>query len=145
MADVSFLGSKITVIAVPTFPQGIPIEEFPDDADPINFENIDLTKYAVGVNGDLISWDVANVIPCEINVIPNSEADKNLDILATACRPAKNKVAIKNDITLVVAEVNGKITTYTGGKIVNVPTGNSASSDSRIKTKTYTFVFQNKI
>ena len=33
MQDVSATGVKITIIAVPTFPQGFEISEFADDAD----------------------------------------------------------------------------------------------------------------
>ncbi len=142
MADVSFLGSKITVISVPTFPQGFTIEHFSDDADPITFDAVEIKGAAMGVNGDKITWKRPNLKPVTLNVIPNSSEDQNLGILYATNAPAKNKVSIDDDITIIVQEASGKVTTCVGGTIISGDPANSATSDGRIKTKSYSFVFE---
>ena len=144
-ADVSSLGIKLMIIAAPTFPQGFVIDQWADDADPIEFDNIDIGNAAVGVNGDVIFWKKAVMIPMAVNVIPNSTGDQNLEIIQTVNRAAKNKVSVTDDITAVVTYPDGKTITLTGGIMINVPTATSASADGRLRTKRYTFVFSNRI
>lgn len=145
MQDIGGLGSKVTIIAVPTFPQGFTITEFASDSDPIVVDDVEVTNTEVGVNGDVVSWHRATTIPVEISVIPNSESDRNLQILVNANRGAKNKVSLNDDITMSVASADGTIETYTGGKIVSGKIGKSIGSDGKMRTGTYRFVFSNKI
>lgn len=145
MQDIGGLGSKVTIIAVPTFPQGFTITEFASDSDPIVIDDVEVTNTEVGVNGDVVSWHRATTIPVEISVIPNSESDRNLQILVNANRGAKNKVSLNDDITMSIACADGTIETYTGGKIVSGRIGKTISSDGKMRTGTYRFVFSNKI
>ena len=145
MQDIGGLGSKVTIIAVPTFPQGFTITEFASDSDPIVVDDVEVTNTEVGVNGDVVSWHRATTIPVEISVIPNSESDRNLQILVNSNRGAKNKVSLNDDITMSIAHADGTIETYTGGKIASGKIGKSISSDGKMRTGTYRFVFSNKI
>lgn len=145
MADIGGLGSKVTIVSVPTFPQGFTITEFASDSDPIVIDDVEVTNTEVGVNGDVVSWHRATTIPVELSVIPNSESDKNLQILVNSNRGAKNKVSLDDDITMSIAYADGTIETYTGGKIVSGKIGKSISSDGKMRTGTYRFVFANKI
>ena len=145
MQDIGGLGSKVTIIAVPTFPQGFTITEFASDSDPIVIDDVEVTNTEVGVNGDVVSWHKATTIPVEISVIPNSESDRNLQILVNSNRGAKNKVSLNDDITMSIAYADGTIETYTGGKIVSGRIGKTISSDGKMRTGTYRFVFSNKI
>ena len=143
--DIGALGSSVTIIAVPTFPQGIVIRDFASDTDPLVVDDVEVTNTEVGVNGDVVSWHRATTIPVTLSVIPNGESDKNLQILVNANRGAKNKVATNDDITMIVASPDGTMETYTGGVITSGKIGKSIGSDGKVRTGTYSFVFANKI
>lgn len=143
--DIGALGSSITVIAVPTFPQGLVIRDFATDVDPWVVEDVEVTNTEVGVNGDVVSWHRATTIPAELSVIPNGESDRNLQILVNANRGAKNKVATNDDITVIVTSPDGTMETYTGGVITSGKIGKTFGSDGKVRTGQYRFVFANKI
>ena len=123
--NVSGLGLTVTIQSVPTFPQGFSIDQWPDDADPLTVGDVQVTDTAMGVNGDMITWNKANPIPVELSVIPNTEADKNLGILLKMNRSAKNKVSVQDSITMVI--------TYTDGHRVNLQTVFQAIAELRQK------------
>lgn len=143
--DISGLNSKVTIIAVPTFPQGFTVTEFASDSDPVVIDDIEVTNTEVGVNGDVVSWHKATTIPVELSVIPNCESDKNLQILVDSNRSAKNKVSLNDDITMIISYADGTIKTFTGGVIIGGSVASSITTDGKIRTKTYRFSFANKI
>lgn len=143
--DISGSKSKITIISVPTFPQGLVIEEFATDTDPLVFDEMQIAETEVGVNGDVATYQKPALINVTLSVIPNSESDKNLQILFNSNRSAKNKVSTKDDITMVVAYTDGKIVTLSGGTIMTGVPANSITQDSKLATKSYRFNFANII
>lgn len=144
MSDITGFGVVVTLIATTTFPVGFPITQFADDADPLDFAAVKIGDLAVGLNGDPISWGKAVPLPMVLNVIPGSEDDLNLAILADANRVAQGKISAFDNISATVAYPDGSVTTLTGGKMTDAPFGKSISSSGRIKTRQYTFAFGNK-
>lgn len=142
--DISGQGLGINIQASNTFPGGFVISQFADDADPLDIADIQIAETAMGLNGDLISWNTANPIPMVTNVIPGSDDDINLGILAEANRVGRGKVSAKDKITANILYPDGRIITLTDGKITNAPTTDSVASAGRKKSKTYTFAFENK-
>lgn len=142
--DISGQGLEINLTASNTFPEGFVINQFADDADPLDIADIQLAETAMGLNGDLISWNTANPIPMITNIIPGSDDDINLGILAEANRVGRGKVSAKDKITANIIYSDGRIVTLTDGKITNAPTTDSVASAGRKKSKTYTFTFENK-
>lgn len=145
MNDISGQGLEINLVALGVFPAGFVINQFADDADPLDIADIQLADTAMGLNGDLISWNTANPIPMVVNVIPGSDDDINLAILAEANRVGRGKVSAKSKITAIITYPDGKIITLTSGKITNAPATDSVASAGRKKSKTYTFAFENKL
>lgn len=145
MINIGGAGSKVTIISVPTFPQGFTVTEFATDTDPLVVDDTEINNTEVGVNGDVVSWKKAGLLNLELSVIPNSESDKNLKILFNSNRLAKNKVALDDNITMIIVEADGTTTTYTGGKMLSGTPSNSISSDAKLRTKTYRFTFSNVI
>ena len=78
-----------------------------------------------------------------MNVIPDSDDDKNLQVLAEANRVGKGKKSARDVITMTVAYPSGKVVTYTSGAITDAMIGNSVTSAGRMKTKAYAFAFEN--
>ena len=142
--DISGFGLQVTVIASVTFPNGFVITQFAGDADPFDTPSIQLADTEMSLNGDLVKWSTASMIPATINVIPNTDDDLNLAVLAEANRVGLNKQSARDLITLTGVYPNGSTITFSDGYITDAPAGNSVATTGRIKTKPYVFAFQNK-
>jgi len=143
--DISGYGASVRVLASNTFPAGFEISQFADDADAIDAPALDISGNAMGLNGDKVSWTSANPIPITLNLITNSEDDRNLSILFEANRAGKNKASAKDVITFVISYADGSITTLTGGSCVSFIPAKSIASEGRLKTNAYAFAFENRI
>lgn len=140
--EISGFGAIVTLAASITFPVGFQITQFADDSDPVDLPVIQIAECTMGLNGDLISWANAAIIPVVISVIPGSDDDINLSILSQANRVAQGKISVFDSMVLTLAYPDGKIIVFSGGKLTNAPFGNSIASSGRQKSKTYSFAFQ---
>lgn len=145
MKDVSGTGLSILVKASVTFPQGILCTCFPDDNDPLDFPDVTITEYGMGLNGDLITWTSPQALPFNLSVVPGTEEDIALEFLLEANRAAKDKKSAKDVITIVVNYPDGTIRTLKNGKIISGPFGKGVTSGGKIKNPTYGFAFENKV
>ena len=143
MNDISAFGLRVNLTASETFPAGILITQFADDADPIDSPSIQIKDKAMGLNGDLVTWSKANPVPFTINVIPDSDDDINLSVLFEANRVGKGKQGARDVINMVVIFPNGNVTSYTAGTITDGQPSNSAQNSGRMKSKAYGFAFEN--
>lgn len=145
MQEIGGYGLQITLRASVTFPIGITLTQFADDADPFDSASIQLADKAMGLNGDLITWSKAVPLPAVLNLIPNGDDDNNMGILAEANRVGKGKRSVKDIITMVVSYPDGRTVTYAPGKLTDAMLGNSVASSARMKSKPYVFAFENKV
>ena len=143
MQDISAFGIRVQVIASQTFPAGISITQFADDADPFDAPSMQIRDKAMGVNGDLISWSKANPIPVTLNVVPGGDDDMNLSVLFEANRVGKGKFGARDIISIVAIYPDGHVTAFTQGVITDGQPANSAQSSGRLKSKAYAFAFEN--
>lgn len=144
MNDVSGTGLSIWITATNTFPKGILVTSLPDDTDPLNFDDLTITEYGMGLNGDLVTWSSPQALPFQLSVIPNTPEEADLAFLLEANRVAKGKHSARDIITIVVNYPNGTKKTLKNGRIVSGPSCKGVASGGRIKTPTYGFVFENK-
>lgn len=142
MNDVSATGLALVVQASKTFPSGIFITQFADDADPLDLPAVDVAQTGMDINGNLVSWSTPTPQTVTINVLAGSEEDQNLAILLEANTAKKGRRHAGDIITMVASYGDGSTTTARNGKITNGSRGNSAASAGRLKSKQYTFVFQ---
>lgn len=145
MQDVSGFGATVSLVANKTFPAGIAITQFADDADPFDAASIKIADAAMGLNGDLVKWSKAVPNPVVINVIPGSTDDVNLSILANANRVSQGKSGAGDTITLTVVYPDGSVVTFSNGIITDAMFGKSISSAGRLKTRSYAFSFESNI
>lgn len=143
MSDISVFGIRVQVVASQTFPSGINITQFADDADPFDAPSMQIRDKAMGVNGDLISWSKATPIALTINVVPNSDDDKNLAVLFEANRVGKGKQGARDVINITAVYPDGRTASFTQGVITDGQPANSAQSSGRMKSKAYAFAFEN--
>jgi len=144
MNNISGFGTVLNLVASSSFPSGFTITQFTDDTDPIDIAPMDLGDTAMGVNGDLIVWNKATAIKVTLSVIPDSDDDINLGILAENNRVGKGKISARDEITLTKISPDGRHTTFSNGILTNAPIGTSIAGSGRAKTKVYTFAFENK-
>lgn len=144
MKDISGYGLQINIRANNTFPAGFTITQLADDSDPLDLAAVSLADTAMGLNGDLVSWSKATALPMVLNVIPGSEDDINLSILADANRVARGKFSSRDVIDATIIYPDGGVVSLYSGKITDASMGRSVSGGGRIKTKSYSFVFESK-
>lgn len=141
--DISGFGTVVNLIASNTYPSGVVITQFADDSDPVDFAAIQIADKAMGANGDLLVWAKATPLPMVLNVVAGSPDDENLEILANANRVAYGKASAADVITATIVYPDGSQKNFFGGRITEAPFGKSiAGSSFRLKTKSYTFTFQ---
>lgn len=143
MENIGGFGLKVVLVASSTFPAGINITQFADDADPLDSPAVDLSEPAMGLNGDLVAWGKAVPIPLTINVIPGSDDDKNLEILARINKVGAGKNAVADTINVTAVYPDGSKATFISGTITNAPLASSVASSGRLKSKAYSFAFEN--
>lgn len=143
-SNISGFGINIQLIASKTFPTGITLTQFADDSDPFDVPSLQIADKAMGVNGDLITWSKANPIISTLGVIPDSDDDINLAILLEANRVAKGKTSALDSITLTGIYPDGSTVTLSNGTITDGMPTNAVASAGRLKSKVYSFAYENK-
>ena|ERR1700761_2865950 len=142
--DVSGFGSYITLTASNTFPTGIEISNFAGDTDPYDAESVEIAGQQMGLNGDLIVWAQARGLPLRIAVIPGSQADQNLQILADANRVGPGKPSAGDVIQVALQYPDGSATQWYNGRLLTAPFGKSAAGSGQLKTRVYGLIFESK-
>jgi len=142
MQNVSASGLSLTLKASKTFPGGITLTAFADDADPFDIPAVDVTTTAMNLNGDLVVTNTPVPLVPTIALIPGSEDDKNMQVLYDANRPAKGRRVARDEITLVVNYPDGSTATLVRGALTNGAPATSVASAGRLKSSTYVFAFE---
>ena len=145
MTDISGFQTTATLIASNTFPVGFQLSAFADDSDPLDLPSLQIADSAMGLNGDLITWSKANPLKLNMSFLPNTPTDIQMSILFEANRVGRGKSGARDIITLVLIYPNGVPVTYINGTITDGLPGNAISSSGRLKSKPYSFVFENRI
>lgn len=142
--DISGFGLRVQMSASITYPEGVTLSQFADDADPFDTPSIQLADKAMGLNGDLVIFAKAAPILVTLNLIASSEDAINLDALAEANRVGKGKTRAGDVITMTAVYPDGRTLTLNGGAITDAMPGDSVASAGRLKSKAYIFAFENK-
>jgi hypothetical protein len=142
MQDISAFGARVILRASVTFPQGVNLTQFSDDTDPFDIPTQEIGTATMGVNGDMIYASKATPVPITVSVIPNTDDDKNLDVLAMANTVGRGKQSARDIITITVVYPDGSQCTFSQGKLTNSSLAPGASSAGRLKTRVYTFAFE---
>lgn len=140
--DISAQGLRIVLNASVTFPQGIVLTQFPDDVDAFDSPSQQLKDKATGLNGDLVTWSKSNHVPLTINVLPNTDDDRNLQVLARVNRSAKGRRPVNDVITVTILYASGESTRYVRGALTDAPLSDGVASSGRRKSKAYQFAFE---
>lgn len=143
-AIVSGYGLVVQIVASRTFPGGVTITSFADDADPFDLPSLQIADKAMGGNGDLIGWQKPQPIVVSLSVIPNTQSERLLSVLFETNRVGRGKLAVFDLITMTGIYQDGRTITLTNGFLTDGMPGLSVSSAGRLKTKTFSFAFENE-
>lgn len=145
MEEISGFGLSVTIFASKTFPTGFTVSQFADDSDPFDNPNIDILSEAMNVNGELVTWLTPQPLTVNLNMIPNTEDTKNLDILFDANRAAYKKSVVRDKITIVANYPDGSKKVLSNGRPKNYSPASSVASAGRFKSRSYSFVFEGSV
>lgn len=145
MQNISAYGLEVVLSASTTFPAGISITQFADDVDVLDVPSLQISDSAMGINGDLIVWSKANPIKLNLGVVAGSEDDVNLGILLEVNRPGASKLGFRDRITMNIRYPEGNFVQLIQGVITDGFPFSGAQSTGRLKTKVYSFTFENRI
>src|SRR5262249_39565405 len=126
--DISGFGAVLTLVASFTFPAGIVITQFADDADPADLPSIQIGDKAMGLNGDLLTWRRGTPLPSNPAGGPGSDDDATPGILARANRAARGRRPANDVTTATIVYPDGSVITLSQGTITDAPFGRSISS-----------------
>lgn len=140
--DISGFGSQLTIYADTTFPNGLTITEFADDADPVDAPSIQIRDKAMGLNGRLVTWGKAQPTNMTVNVLPQTADDYNLQLLFDNNRVGRGKRPVDDVITATLVYANGDVRNFEEGACTDYIPATSIASSARLKTKPYSFTFE---
>lgn len=144
MINISGFGLRGLLKASNTFPNGIDLTAFADDADSLDSPDLNVAQTSNGLNGHLLVWNQSGALEVGVNVIPGSQDDVNLAALTEANRVGLDKRSVRDVISLVVSYPDGSVTSYSGGTIVVGSPAKSVTSQQRLRTRQYRFRFEKK-
>jgi hypothetical protein len=142
MQNISAFGLSIQIFASTTYPNGITVREFGDDADPLDIPDLTIGDSGMGTNGDMVVWSRPEGIEIGISVIPGSADDINLSQIHEANRVAKGKVSARDTIQSVINYPSGGVGRMINGIMITGQVLPAVASSGRLKTRTYKFRFE---
>lgn len=143
--NISAMGIKVQIIAVPTYPVGVTLTKFADDGDSIELPEMTIMQRGMGVNGDMVVWKTAVPCPLSLNLIPGTDECDAMEKLFNLNMVQKNRVSYTDVLTAIITHPNGKVTMLTNGYIEAGKPFQDYSSNGRAKSRRFSFVFQNNV
>lgn len=143
MEFISGSGTFVTIYA-PLVPQGYEITQLAHDVDVIDADDVDIRDWGMGVNGDLVAYDTPNPIIVALGLIPNTADDKFMQRLVQIDRFEKNKLQVRQNITMNINYRDGDPVILPIGTILRAPLIDSINSTKYKRSKSYVFVFEGR-
>ena len=136
--DLSYAGCKINFC-------GYDIDDFMDDANPVTFQEIEVSTVGVNLNGNMIRNAKPNVVMMSVTVIPGSSADNSLNALWKRYRvgngdPSQWTQALSASVTPPSGSNLPKIS-LKNGTLVSGPGGPDVTNEGKGQGRTYTAAF----
>ena len=148
--DVSFAGSTVVLSGGPF--GSVEINDFMDDANPVEFQDVEVSSVGVNLNGAMIRNAKPNTIMASITVIPFSASDAALYNGWRKYRvqgsweqeweqPLSLTITIGNNTGGAGGGTGKKSYSFTNGTMVSGPGGPVSNAEGKMQGRTYTFAF----
>ena len=145
MENISSTGLSIWISSLKTFPLGFSVTHFSDDMPPLDVDKVRFGNAEIDLNGKLVFQNKPNIITIKLSVIPRTQSDINLSILADANYQSDGKIFDADLVTMTISYADGDSKTLINGRLVEGDILDSSTSGGRLKSKEYVFVFPKKI
>ena len=124
----------------------VPLSDWADDIDPLDFQELEIMEGRFGPNGNFIVNSKANPVTLVLAAIPGSITDNTLATILEANRPSQNKSSAYDIITLTIYYPDDLLSAIilSDGYIMKGTPGTGMGGSGRLKTKSYTFQFGSK-
>ena len=137
--DVSFAGASVTI-------GGHRINEFMDDANPIEFQDVEVSTVGVNCNGIMVRNAKPVAAVCSVTVIPGGTDDQALRkmMIEYHVQNANNAASTwTKNLTCNITTKGGQSKSYTlsGGTFLSGPGGPGANGQGKMGGRTYRFAF----
>ena len=136
--DLSFTGARVMI-------DGDIITDFMDDANPIEFQDVDTCNIEWSCNGRMIRTAKPSALMVSITVIPGSSSDADLHhiwINSFVGGGTGNLDIVNQRHTLRIRYRSGYGFTLSGGTCVSGPPGAGVNASGKMGGNTYTFAFE---
>lgn len=141
MHNVSASGFVATLRASKTFPSGIQLTAWADDADPFDIPPVIAATADMNLNGEMVVFNSPTPVPLTINLIAGSPDDENMSILLDANTAGFGKTVAQDVITLTGTYPDGRTVDLSEGVLISgIPTPGIASA-GRLKSKAWAMTF----
>lgn len=139
--DITGCGFKLFVQSLYTFPLGFEINEFADDTDPFDLPDVTIGHYQNDLNNELVFWNKPSPFVVDLNLVCGTSGEQNCRTLFNSNYKAAGKSSGSDLITMIATYANGDKKVALGGHINVGSPLQSISTNGRIKTQHYQFVF----
>ena len=141
MHDVSFAGSRIVI-------GGATINDFMDDANPIEVQDTEVANIEWSCNGRMIRTIKPSAVMISVTVIPGSPSDNSLREIWKRCFSNGGLLATgyaDTALECVISTGNSRVGSYTftGGTCVAGAAALTSNGQGKMGGNTYTFAFEN--
>lgn len=143
--NISGFGLSAVITASTTFPNGITISAFADDADSMDSPDFTYADTGSGTNGHLLVWSKPGALEIAVNVIPTTEDDVNLSALFEANRVGLGKTSARDNVGIVFTYPDGSRATFTNGTVQAASLLPQLASSGRLKSRMYRFRFESMV
>lgn len=131
--DVSFAGAHLMV-------GGVSIDDFMDDANPIEFDDLEVSKVEYSCNGKMIRSSIPRAIFMSVTVIPGSPSDHGLQRLLKKYHNIQSGGDLDGQLSAYIS-TNGGSYSFSDGTMISGSPGVGSKGDGKMMGKTYTFAF----
>ena len=139
--DVSFAGATVYI-------DNHKLEDFMDDANPVEFPDTEVSTVGVNCNGNMIRNAKPNVVMMSVTVIPCTDDDKFLYDLWRQYRvqdgvnnAARWEKPIAARISVQGLNKSKSSWSFRDATMVSGPGGPSSNGEGKMQGRTYTFAF----
>ena len=141
--DLSFAGSTITI-------GGVVVEDFMDDANPIDIQDTETANIEWSCNGRMIRTIKPSAVILSVTVIPNSPSDNRLRTIWKRSFANGGSVSINEankslSCTIQVGNPKGGTFQFAGGTCLSGAAAVTSNGQGKMGGNTYTFAFENVV
>jgi hypothetical protein len=138
--NISGKGLKVKLFASVSFPLGIDVEVFADDANAIETSNFTTKQAGMTTNGTILIWENMQPINCVINVAASGSSYKSLSTLFELNRAEEGKLSANDSISIIATLPDGEEHSFMNGS-TGEGSGITIGADTKKQTRAFNFFF----